>query len=89
MERDKEGGWRAAAVAPLTYILLVSLNSSPEMLALATKTLPRLFLQCSPPLQPMTVIDAELGFHVLAVDASVIARKLIDMLLKDHWRFHA
>lgn len=30
----------------------------------------------------MTVSDAESGFHVLAVDDSVITRRLIDMLLK-------
>jgi len=31
----------------------------------------------------MTVADAELRFHVLAVDDSLIDRKLIEMLLKN------
>jgi hypothetical protein len=30
----------------------------------------------------MTVVDAESRFHVLAVDDSIIDRKLIEMLLK-------
>ncbi|AQK98128.1 Two-component response regulator ARR9 [Zea mays] len=30
----------------------------------------------------MTVLDAESRFHVLAVDDSIIDRKLIEMLLK-------
>jgi two-component response regulator ARR-A family len=31
----------------------------------------------------MTVVDAESRFHVLAVDDSIIDRKLIEMLLKN------
>lgn len=31
----------------------------------------------------MTVLDAESRFHVLAVDDSIIDRKLIEMLLKN------
>jgi ferredoxin-thioredoxin reductase catalytic subunit len=31
----------------------------------------------------MTVVDAESRFHVLAVDDSIVDRKLIEMLLKN------